>query len=215
MVGRWSLESGTNLSCGSRREGRGGDPRAVHATLRPREPLNRRRDEVHLDGPAPFLAVPHTKTSVPKKVPLPKVAVEALKGLPTPHTWPPVLVMQGSPGNVVRKITGHRSRGLERYQHLSPVFRAQTVDLIAQVLLSGTPTDTPPPSEEDEKGDGPETSSPKGLLAGWTGLEPATSDVTGERNRLSAQRLSVVRQRVRATRPDTRRHEKTRLDGLD
>ncbi len=42
------------------------------------------------------------------------------------------------PGDVVRKITGYRSRELERYQHLSLVFRAQTVDLIAQVLLSDT-----------------------------------------------------------------------------
>jgi hypothetical protein len=79
------------------------------------------------------------------------------------------------------------ARELERYQHLSPLFRAQTVDLIAQVLFSGThgistPTDTPPPSEEDEKSGGPETLSPKGKLAGWTGLEPATSDVTGRRS---------------------------------
>jgi hypothetical protein len=46
--------------------------------------------------------------------------------------------MQGIPGDIVKKITGHRSRELERYQHLSPAFRAQTVDLIAQVLLSDT-----------------------------------------------------------------------------
>ena len=52
-------------------------------TLRLRELLNRRWDEVHLDGPAPFISVPHTKTGVPKKVPLPKVAVEALKALPS------------------------------------------------------------------------------------------------------------------------------------
>jgi hypothetical protein len=55
--------------------------------------------------------------------------------------------MQGIPGDIVRKITGHRSRELERYQHLSPLFRAQTVDLIAQVLLGDTPTDTPAPDE--------------------------------------------------------------------
>jgi integrase len=36
------------------------------------------------------------------------------------HTGPSVLLMQGIPGDVVRKITGHRSRELERYQHLSP-----------------------------------------------------------------------------------------------
>ena len=32
---------------------------------------------------APFIAVPLTKTGVPKKTPLPRVAVEALKGLPS------------------------------------------------------------------------------------------------------------------------------------
>lgn len=52
-------------------------------TLRLRELLNRRWSEVHLDGPAPFIAVPHTKTGVPKKTPLPRVAAEALKGLPS------------------------------------------------------------------------------------------------------------------------------------
>jgi len=41
-------------------------------------------------------------------------------------------------GDVVRNITRHRSRELERYQRLSPSFGAQTVDLIAQVV-SDTP----------------------------------------------------------------------------
>jgi hypothetical protein len=61
------------------------------------------------------------------------------------HTGPSVLLMQDIPGDIVRKITGHRSRELERYQHLSPLFRAQTVDLIAQVLLPDTPNHTPAP----------------------------------------------------------------------
>src|SRR5262245_30085962 len=38
-------------------------------TLRLRELLNRKWSEVHLNGPAPFIAVPHTKTGVPKKAP--------------------------------------------------------------------------------------------------------------------------------------------------
>jgi integrase len=203
-------------------------------TLRLRELLNRRWDEVHLDGPAPFISVPHTKTGVPKKVPLPKVAVEALKALPSydvddyvfpsrattrwrnparpyrwdmgkefrtlvrslgienlrlhdlRHTGPSVLLMQGIPGDVVRKITGHRSRELERYQHLSPLFRAQTVDLIAQVLFSGTPTgssdtptDTPPPGEEDEKSGGPETLGREGDVGGVDGTR--TRDLRRDR----------------------------------
>jgi integrase len=47
--------------------------------LRLRELLNRRWSEVHLDGPAPYIVVPHAKTGVPKKTPLPQVAVETLK----------------------------------------------------------------------------------------------------------------------------------------
>src|SRR5438046_10671511 len=40
-------------------------------------------------------------------------------------------------------------------------------------------------------------------LAGWTGLEPATSDVTGERDRLSHQRLTESGQQVPTTPADT------------
>jgi integrase len=197
-------------------------------TLRLRELLNRRWAEVHLDGPAPFISVPHTKTGVPKKTPLPRVAVEALQALPSygvddyvfpsrpttrwpeprkpyrwdmgqpfrtlvrslglgdlrlhdlRHTGPSVLLMQGIPGDVVRKITGHRSRELERYQHLSPAFRAQTVDLIAQVLFAtDTPTDTPAPGAEDAGDDGPETLFPEGKIGGVDGTR--TRDLRRDR----------------------------------
>jgi hypothetical protein len=37
----------------------------------------------------------------------------------------------------VRKVTGHRSRELERYQHLTPELRALTVNLIATELFRG------------------------------------------------------------------------------
>ena len=67
------------------------------------------------------------------------LGIESLRLHDLRHTGPSVLLMQGIPGDVVRKITGHRSRELERYQHLLPLFRAQTVDLIAQVRFSGTP----------------------------------------------------------------------------
>src|SRR5262245_25780866 len=57
----------------------------------------------------------------------------------------------GVPDPIVRKITGHRSRELERYQHLTPEVRSLTVNLIAAELFrakkarkeSGTPTGTP------------------------------------------------------------------------
>ena len=45
--------------------------------------------------------------------------------------------MAGTPESVVKKLTGHRSEALKRYQHLSPQFRAQTTDLLADVLLAG------------------------------------------------------------------------------
>ena len=93
--------------------------------------------------------------------------------------------MKGVPGDVARTITSHRSREFERCQHLSPLFRAQAVDLIAQVLVGDTPTDTPAPDEE------PTLSCL--ILAGWTGLEPATSDVTGRRsNQLNYHPAKVV-----------------------
>jgi integrase len=53
------------------------------------------------------------------------------------HTGPSVLLMQGIPGDVVKKITGHRSRELERYQAPAPGVQGPDVDLIAQVLFSG------------------------------------------------------------------------------
>ena len=88
--------------------------------------------------------------------------------------------MQGIPGDVVRKITGHRSRELERYQHLSPTFRAQTVDLIAQVLFApDTPTDTPAPDAEDAGDDGPETLIPEGGIGGVDGTR--TRDLRRDR----------------------------------
>jgi len=180
-------------------------------TLRLRELLNRRWSEVHLDGPAPYVSVPHTKTGVPKKTPLPRVAVEALQALPSygvndyvfpsrpttrwrnpkkahrwdfghefrqlvrslgienvrihdlRHTGPSVLLMQGIPGDVVRK----------------PVFRAQTVDLIAQVLLRDTPTDTVAPGERAKKRTRPQVAVPKGKFGGVDGTR--TRDLRRDR----------------------------------
>jgi integrase len=52
-------------------------------TLRKMELLSRRWDEVDLDGPAPCIRVPNTKTGHGKVVPLAEVAVTALKTLPS------------------------------------------------------------------------------------------------------------------------------------
>ena len=67
------------------------------------------------------------------------------------HAGATILMMLGVPDPIVRKLTGHRSRELERYQHLTPELRAMTVNLIATELFrakqakkteSGTPTGT-------------------------------------------------------------------------
>jgi len=115
-------------------------------TLRLRELLNRRWSEIHLGGPAPYISVPHTKTGVPKKVPLPKVAVEALKRLPSYDVDEYVFPS--------RATARWRNPARPYRWDMGKEFRA----LVRRPL------------------------SPKRILAGWTGLEPATSDVTGRRS---------------------------------
>ena len=68
------------------------------------------------------------------------------------HAGATILMTLGVPDPIVRKVTGHCSRELERYQHLTPELRALTVNLIATELFrgkrgrkereSGTPTGT-------------------------------------------------------------------------
>ena len=98
----------------------------------------------------------------------------------------------GVPDPIVRKITGHRSRELERYQHLTPELRALTVNLIATELFRAKR------ARKEEKmahlpaqcaaGVSLKTQMPRkglpggGIMAGSTGLEPATSGVTGRRS---------------------------------
>ncbi len=50
--------------------------------------------------------------------------------------------MKGIPDSMISKMTGHRSRELKRYQHLSPEFRKQTVELIAKELAGSTNSST-------------------------------------------------------------------------
>lgn len=159
-------------------------------TLRTSDLLMRRWNEMRLEGPHPYVYIPEEKSGNPKRVPLPSIAVEALKALPSygiadyvfpsrptarfpepkrlyrwslgkkyraacekaglvdlrahdlRHMGASILTEQGISGDIIRKITGHRSRELERYQHLSEKLRSDTVDLIAGVL-SGEITYTP------------------------------------------------------------------------
>jgi integrase len=57
------------------------------------------------------------------------------------HFAATVLFMEEVPDAMIAKLTGHRSRELRKYQHLSPEFKNQTVNKIAQ-KLTGTPTGT-------------------------------------------------------------------------
>jgi len=61
------------------------------------------------------------------------------------HAVPSILLEKGVPDDVVRKLTGHRSRKLERDQHLSPGFRQQTAELIADTFLEEIPEQSPGP----------------------------------------------------------------------
>ena len=92
-----------------------------------------------------------------------------------------ILFLRGIPEAVIRKLTGHRSRELERYEHLSPLIKQQTVELIAEELRSATDTRTATQRISTEKTSLKARISLKGM-AGTTGLEPATSDVTGRRS---------------------------------
>jgi integrase len=165
--------------------------------MRKGELLARQWTEVSLDAGVPHIRIPRTKNGHSKTVPLPEVAVEALRLLPSyerreylfpstptgrhpspqkPYVWdlgprfrtvrdeagikglrihdlrhagPSILLELGVADGIVRKLTGHRSRELERYQHLSPELRKHTVELIAQALI-GTPTGTPAEREGEE-----------------------------------------------------------------
>jgi integrase len=66
------------------------------------------------------------------------------------HMATTILFLRGIPEAVIRKLTGHRSRELERYEHLSPLIKQQTVELIAKELTPATDTrtDTVPISEK-------------------------------------------------------------------
>ena len=67
------------------------------------------------------------------------------------HMATTILFLSGIPEAIIRKLTGHRSRELERYEHLSPGLKSQTIELIARALSATSPsTDTPPPDDDAE-----------------------------------------------------------------
>ena len=52
-----------------------------------------------------------------------------------------MLFIEGVADAIIRKMTGHRSEEMERYKHLSPAFKQQTVELIAGQLSRHLSTD--------------------------------------------------------------------------
>ncbi len=70
-----------------------------------------------------------------------RVGVEGLRIHDLRHAGPSILLARGVPDGIVRKLTGHRSRELERYQHLSDELKRNTVELIAEELF-GAPSGT-------------------------------------------------------------------------
>jgi integrase len=93
------------------------------------------------------------------------------------HAGATILMTLGVPDAIVRKLTGHRSRELERYQHLTPELRTMTVNLIATALFrakrvqreSGTPTGTVRKTRAAENRGRREVIKPKGLNGGVDG----------------------------------------------
>jgi len=55
------------------------------------------------------------------------------------HAGPSILMEHGIPDGVVRILTGHRSKELERYQHLSEQTKQQTVDIISREFVEQIP----------------------------------------------------------------------------
>jgi hypothetical protein len=100
-----------------------------------------------------------------------------------------MLFIEGASDAIIRKMTGHRSEELERYKHLSPEFSKQTTELIAGKLVeelentsSGTFWSQSPENEKAAQRTARKTLIIKRLMAEPTGLEPATSNVTGWRS---------------------------------
>ena len=83
-------------------------------------------------------------------------------------------------------MTGHRSEELERYKHLSASFKQQSVELIAGKLTTLLATKLATPHTPKAQKAAPKSDQMcliyERLVAEPTGLEPATSDVTGRRS---------------------------------
>ena len=93
-----------------------------------------------------------------------------------------MLLALGVEDTTVRKITGHRSAELWRYQHLLPDLPDRVMASLAGVLLpdsTDTPTDTQPDSESEENEKGPQVAALLGVNGGVD--EARTRDLRRDR----------------------------------
>ena len=83
---------------------------------------------------------------------------------------------------IIRKMTGHRSEELERYEHFSPEFKKQTTGLIAGKLMEqvkGTNWNTGGENEKSSSETIPETADSKDINGGADGVR--TRDLQRDR----------------------------------
>jgi integrase len=64
------------------------------------------------------------------------------------HFATTMLFMEGIPDPIIRKMTGHRSEELERYKHLSPSFKQQSVELIGGRISKQIATNSATPAKK-------------------------------------------------------------------
>jgi integrase len=74
------------------------------------------------------------------------------------HFAATTLFLKGIPEAIISKMTGHKSRELKRYEHLSPILKKQTVELIEGELEGFSDSATDPVKAG--------ASSPKSLING-------------------------------------------------
>ena len=97
------------------------------------------------------------------------------------HFATTMLFIEGVPDAIIRKMTGHRSEELERYKHLSPSFKQQSVELIAGELNRqlGTKIGTPSENRKGRSKERPKLSRFAGLNGGADGTR--TRDLRRDR----------------------------------
>ena len=97
------------------------------------------------------------------------------------HFATTMLFIEGVADAIIRKMTGHRSEELERYKHLSPAFKQQTVELIAGQLSRHLSTNLSP-EPENRKGrsfERPQLPAVPGFIGGADGTR--TRDLRRDR----------------------------------